>query len=235
MYHLTTGHMMKISTHSLPTTFGTASTLMIIFIAITLTYDTLSSTPFSSERSPPTSHGNGTNRGRITMPFTLKHLSVLVTEDTFELLSCISGSPTCCSRTLLTGLKTLRFGDGAAELLPSALYGRAYVSVAVIPTNSATTTATTTPADKWQHHHRGQNTVWFPLWKPSTDNSQSKRIQHLDPMGLDQLTHYACARPDASLLGMNVLADLSVPRWKQADIEPLEDVMESLMILHCRN
>lgn len=52
--------------------------------------------------------------------------------------------------------------------------------------------------------------------------------------------HYAYARPaewDASLLRMNVLADLSVPRWKPADVEPVEDVTESLLIflLHCRS
>jgi hypothetical protein len=36
---------------------------------------------------------------------------------------------------------------------------------------------------------------------------------------------------------MNVLADLSVPRWKPADIESVEDVTESLLIflLHCRS
>ncbi len=52
--------------------------------------------------------------------------------------------------------------------------------------------------------------------------------------------HYAFARPaewDASLLRTNVLADLSVPRWKPADIEAVEDVTESLLILllHCRS
>jgi hypothetical protein len=52
--------------------------------------------------------------------------------------------------------------------------------------------------------------------------------------------HYSFARPaewDASLLRTNVLADLSVPRWKPADIDVVEDVTESLLIflLHCRS
>ena len=41
--------------------------------------------------------------------------------------------------------------------------------------------------------------------------------------------HYAYARPaewDSSLLRMKVLTDLSVPRWKPADIKPVEDVTE---------
>jgi hypothetical protein len=36
---------------------------------------------------------------------------------------------------------------------------------------------------------------------------------------------------------MNVLADLSVPRWKPVDIEPVGDVTENLLIflLHCKS
>ena len=150
--------------------------------------------------------------------------------------------PHRCWRTLFAGLsslKTLRFGEGAAELLVSALYGGASLSPAVIPTSSTitTTTATTTPADK------GNVATGAAAWRGFLSGSLQRVIVSRSAFSTRILwdwIHYAYARPaewDASLLRMNVLADLSVPRWKSADVEPVEDVTESLLIflLHCRS
>jgi hypothetical protein len=146
--------------------------------------------------------------------------------------------PHRCWRTLFAGLsslKTLRFGDGAAELLVSALYG----GVATIPTSSATPTTTTitTPADS------GNVATGAAAWRGFLSGSLQRVIVSRSAFSTRILwdwIHYAYARPaewDASLLRMNVLADLSVPRWKPADIETVEDVTESLLIflLHCRS
>ena len=144
--------------------------------------------------------------------------------------------PHRCWRTLFAGLfslKTLRFGDGAAELLVSALYGGA--------ASSATTTGTTTPADS-SNDAAGAATAAAP-WRGFFSGSLQRVIVSRSAFSTRILwdwIHYAYARPaewDASLLRMNVLADLSVPRWKPADIEPVEDVTESLLIflLHCRS
>lgn len=146
--------------------------------------------------------------------------------------------PHRCWRILFAGLsslKTLRFGDGAAELLVSALYGGAALSPAVIPTT--TTTTTTTPADS------GNVDTGAAPWRGFFSGSLQRVIVSRSAFSTRILwdwIHYAYARPaewDASLLRMNVLADLSVPRWKPADIEPVEDVTESLLIflLHCRS
>jgi hypothetical protein len=140
--------------------------------------------------------------------------------------------PHRCWRTLfggLSSLKTLRFGDGAAELLVGALYGGA----AVIPKSGATTTATTS-ADSGNGA-----TAWRGFLSGSLQRVIVSRSAFSTRILWDWI-HYAYARPaewDASLLRMNVLADLSVPRWKPADIEPVEDVTESLLIflLHCRS
>ena len=155
--------------------------------------------------------------------------------------------PHRCWRTLFAGLsslKTLRFGDGAAELLVSALYGAATVSP-VISTNSSAaatttttaTTATTTPAES------ANVTTGTVTWRGFLSGSLQRVIVSRSAFSTRILwdwIHYAYARPaewDNSLLRMNVLADLSVPRWKPADIEPVEDVTESLLIflLHCRS
>ncbi|KAI0262980.1 hypothetical protein BGY98DRAFT_1167945 [Russula aff. rugulosa BPL654] len=139
---------------------------------------------------------------------------------------------------------TLRFGDGAAELLVSALYGGSTVSGAVISTSCAaaittttTTTAATTPADS------GNVTTGAAAWRGFLSGSLQRVIISRSAFSTRILwdwIHYAYARPaewDSSLLRMNVLTDLSVPRWKPADIEPVEDVTESLLIflLHCRS
>ncbi|KAN0116050.1 hypothetical protein V8E52_006356 [Russula decolorans] len=152
--------------------------------------------------------------------------------------------PHRCWRTLFAGLsslKTLRFGDGAAELLVSALYGGAALSPAVIPTSSAitttTTATTTTPTDS------GNGATGAAAWRGFLSGSLQRVIVSRSAFSTRILwdwIHYSYARPaewDASLLRMNVLADLSVPRWKPADIEPVEDVTESLLIflLHCRS
>ncbi|KAF8494155.1 hypothetical protein F5888DRAFT_674518 [Russula emetica] len=146
--------------------------------------------------------------------------------------------PHRCWRTLfagLTSLKTLRFGDGAAELLVGTLYGGA---AAVVPTNSAAATITTTPADSG-NVATGTGTAWRGFLSGSLQRVIVSRSAFSTRILWDWI-HYAYARPaewDASLLRMNVLADLSVPRWRPADIEPVEDVTESLLIflLHCRS
>ena len=158
--------------------------------------------------------------------------------------------PHRCWRTLFAGLsslKTLRFGDGAAELLVSALYGGSTISGAVISTSCAaaitttttttTTSAATTPADS------GNVTTGAAAWRGFLSGSLQRVIINRSAFSTRILwdwIHYAYARPaewDSSLLRMNVLTDLSVPRWKPADIEPVEDVTESLLIflLHCRS
>jgi hypothetical protein len=147
--------------------------------------------------------------------------------------------PHRCWRTLFTGLsslKTLRFGDGAAELLVSALYGGAAVSAAVTPTGGSATAAAT-PADS------GNVATGAAAWRGFLSGSLQRVMVSRSAFSsriLWDWIHYAYARPaewDAPLLRMNVLADLSVPRWKPADIELVEDVTESLLIflLHCRS
>jgi hypothetical protein len=156
--------------------------------------------------------------------------------------------PHRCWRTLFAGLsslKTLRFGDGAAELLVSALYGGAALSPAVIPTSSATTTTTTTTttATTATTANNGNGATGAAAWRGFLSGSLQRVIVSRSAFSTRILwdwIHYAYARPaewDASLLRMNVLADLSVPRWKPADIESVEDVTESLLIflLHCRS
>ena len=114
-------------------------------------------------------------------------------------------------------------------------------SPAVIPTNSAaatanTTTVATTPAGSG-NVATGAAATWrgFLSGKVQQVISQLERVQHPDPTGLDPLCIRAAR--DSSLLRMNVLDDLSVPRWKPEEIEPVEDVTESLLIflLHCRS
>ena len=124
--------------------------------------------------------------------------------------------PHRCWRTLFSGLsslKTLHFGDGAAELLVSASYGAS--SGAPSPTC------------------RGGPLSANVQRVIVSGSAFSTRI-------LWNWIHYAFARPageDVFLLRKNVLALLSEPRWKSADIDPVEeDVTESLLIflLHCR-
>ena len=120
--------------------------------------------------------------------------------------------PHRCWRTLFSGLsslKTLHFGDGAAELLVSASYGASFGSP--------------------------------PCRGPLSGNVQRVTVSGsaFSTRILWNWIHYAFARPageDVFLLRKNVLALLSEPRWKSADIEPAEDVTESLLIflLYCR-
>jgi hypothetical protein len=126
----------------------------------------------------------------------------------------------------LSSLRTLHLGDGAAELLVSALYGRATVSVAVISTScTATTTITAiTPASSGNVSTRAA--TWRGFLSESLQRVIVSRGAYSIRIPRDWI-HYAHARLaewDSSLLRMNVLADLSVPRWKPADIEPMEDV-----------
>ena len=126
----------------------------------------------------------------------------------------------------LSSPRTLHLGDGAAELLVSALYGRATVSVAVISTScTATTTITAiTPASS------GNVSTRAAAWRDFLSESLQRVIVSLSAYSIRiprDWIHYAHARLadwDSSLLRMNVLADLLVPRWKPADIEPMEDV-----------
>jgi hypothetical protein len=141
--------------------------------------------------------------------------------------------PHRCWRTLfagLTSLKTLRFGDGAAELLVSALYGGAAV---VVPTGTSTTSAAAANGVD------GGAAAWRGCLSGGLQRVTVSRSAFSTRILWDWI-HYSFARPaewDASLLRMNVLADLSVPRWKPADIDAVEDVTESLLIflLHCRS
>jgi len=137
--------------------------------------------------------------------------------------------PHRCWRSLFTGLsslKTLHFGDGAAELLVSALHGGAANVTATTPANSG-----------------GNVTTGAAVWRGPLSGSLQRVIVSRSAFSARILwdwIHYAYARPaewDDSLLRMNVLADLSVPRWKSSDIEPVEDVTKSLLIflLHCRS
>jgi len=137
--------------------------------------------------------------------------------------------PHRCWRTLFAGLtclKTLRFGDGAAELLVGALYGGA------APAGPTSTVADGGGAS-------AAATAWRGCFSGSLQRVAISRSAFSTRILWDWI-HYAFARPaewDASLLRMNVLADLSVPRWKSADIDAVEDVTESLLIflLHCRS
>jgi hypothetical protein len=120
--------------------------------------------------------------------------------------------PHRCWRALFSGLsalKTLHFGDGAAELLVSASYG-----ACAAPSRGPLSASV-------------QRVI-------VSGSAFSRRI-------LWRWIHYAFARPageeDASLvLRKDVLALLSEPRWKSADIDPGEDVTESLLVflLCCR-
>src|SRR6266436_9808633 len=77
--------------------------------------------------------------------------------------------PHSCWRTLFTGLsslKTLRFGDSAADLLISALYGGATAS-AVVPSS----TASTAPADSGS----GGSTAGTETWRVFLSGS----LQHV--------------------------------------------------------
>jgi len=120
--------------------------------------------------------------------------------------------PHRCWRTLFSGLsslKTLHFGDGAAELLVSASYGASFGG----------------PPCRGPLSANVQRVV-------VSGSAFSTRI-------LWNWIHYAFARPageDVFFLRKNVLALLSEPRWKSADIDPVEDVTESLLIflLYCR-
>lgn len=129
--------------------------------------------------------------------------------------------PHRCWRSLFCGLsslKTLRFGDGAAELLVSASYG-------------ASGTPRSSTADGAAASCR--SFLSGNLQRVIVSRSAfSTRI-------LWNWIHYAFARPaeaDVSHLRKNVLALLSEPRWKSADIDFVEDVTESLLIflLYCR-
>ena len=128
--------------------------------------------------------------------------------------------PHRCWWTLFSGLsalKTLHFGEGAAELLVSASYG-----VSMGPRG--------TPPDSA-----------LP-WRDSLSDSVERVIVSRSAFSTRVLCnwiYYAFALPpevDVSLLRKNVLALLSEPRWKSADIEPVEDATESLLIflLYCR-
>ena len=142
--------------------------------------------------------------------------------------------PHRCWRTLFAGLssiKTLRFGDGAAELLVSASLGGAAAAVTTtVPTASAAANSSSSGAAV----ATGPGFLSGSLQRVTVSRCTfSTRV-------LWDWIHYAFARPaewDASLLRMNVLADLSVPRWKSADVEIGEDVTESLLVflLHCRS
>ncbi len=146
--------------------------------------------------------------------------------------------PHRCWRTLFAGLsslKTLRFGDGAAELLISALYGGATASAAFSPSS----TASTGPADSGSSGSTTGAATWRGFLSGSLQHVIISRSAFSTRIVWDWI-YYAYARPaewDASLLRMNVLADLSAPRWKPADVEPVEDVTESLLVflLHCRS
>ena len=114
-------------------------------------------------------------------------------------------------------------------------------SPAVIPTNSAaatanTTTVATTPAGSG-NVATGAAATWRGFLSGNVQQviSQLERVQHTDPTGLDPLCIRAAR--DSSPLKMNVLANLSVPRWKPEEIEPVEDVTEShlIFLLHCRS
>ncbi len=145
--------------------------------------------------------------------------------------------PHSCWRTLFTGLsslKTLRFGDSAADLLISALYGGATAS-AVVPSS----TASTAPADSGSGGSTAGTETWRGFLSGSLQHVIISRSTFSTRILWDWI-HYAYARPvewDASLLRMNVLADLSAPSWKPVEVEPVEDVTESLLVflLHCRS
>ena len=149
----------------------------------------------------------------------------------------------CCWQTLFAGLpslKTLRFGDGAAELLVSALYGGAAPAALLTSTIADTRTPSNAAAangvddGETETETAGCGFLSGSLRRVTVSRGAfSTRI-------LWNWIHYAFARPaewDASMLRMNVLADLSVPRWKPADVDAREDVTESLLIflLHCRS
>ena len=127
--------------------------------------------------------------------------------------------PHVCWRPLFSGLsslKTLRFGDGAAEVLAAASYG----SIISPPSTADGAEYRTLLSRDLQRVIIGGAAF-------------STRI-------LWNWIHYAFVRPaqvDVSLLRRNVLALLWEPRWKSADINFVEDVTESLLIflLNCRS
>jgi hypothetical protein len=133
-------------------------------------------------------------------------------------------TPHRCWRTLFSGLSslnTLHFGDGAAELLISASYGASIGPKITITADSSAA---------------------LPPFRGSLSGNVHRVIISRSAFSTRILwnwIHYAFARPaeaDAYLLRKNVLALLSEPRWKSADIDPVEDVTESLLIflLYCR-
>jgi len=131
--------------------------------------------------------------------------------------------PHRCWRTLFSGLSnlnTLHFGDGAAELLVSASYG-----ASLSPPRGIITTVDAAPSCRGSLSGNVHRVI-------ISRSAFSTRI-------LWNWIHYTFAPPaetDVSLLRKNVLALLSEPRWKSADIDLMEDVTESLLIflLYCR-
>jgi hypothetical protein len=95
------------------------------------------------------------------------------------------------------------------------------MSCAAATITTTTTTAATTPGD-----------TGAAAWCGSLSGSLQRVIISWSAFSTQILwdwIHYAYARPaewDSSLLRMNVLTDLLVPRWKPVDIEPMEDVTE---------
>jgi hypothetical protein len=96
-----------------------------------------------------------------------------------------------CWRTLFAGLsslKTLGFGDGAAELLVGALHGGAVIPTSSAVTTTTTTTATTTRADNGNAAWRGFLSGSLQWVIVSWRSPFSTRI-------LWDCIHYAYARP----------------------------------------
>ena len=129
--------------------------------------------------------------------------------------------PYRCWWTLLSGLsslKTLHFGDGAAELLFCASYGASSISPLLT-----------------------EDDGWAPRRSCLSGNLQRVVVSRgaFSTRVLWNWIHYAFARPaeeDVSQLRTNVLALLSEPRWKSTDIDLVEDATESLLIflLFCK-
>ncbi|KAH9970802.1 hypothetical protein BJV74DRAFT_908586 [Russula compacta] len=128
--------------------------------------------------------------------------------------------PYRCWRTLLSGLsslKTLHFGDGAAELMVCASYGASPISPLLTEDDGLARRSCLSGSLQRVVVSRGAFSTRI-LWK---------------------WIHYAFARPaeeDVSQLRTNVLALLSEPRWKSTDINIVEDATESLLIflLFCK-
>ncbi|KAI0301529.1 hypothetical protein B0F90DRAFT_1816997 [Multifurca ochricompacta] len=115
-------------------------------------------------------------------------------------------------------LKTLQFGDGAAELLVSASYAAFAVSSPDLTDDADAAHCNSFPDLQRVTIRRGAFSTRV-LW---------------------DWIHYSFARPaemDLSDMRENVLALLTEPRWKSADIDFVEDVTESLLIflLHGRS